>query len=143
MVCGLPRARKGAGDGQAKATLCGVQGAGGAGGGQGQKTVHEIAREYEVHPVQVQVSQWKKDLVKRLPGVFWRKPDPEAEILVRQKERLERNMGLKSVCPRRRWSVPHNGSERLTYLAPWRLCVPTRRGARTSHTFRCAAGSWT
>jgi transposase-like protein len=56
-----------------------------------QKTVNEIAREYEVHPVQV--SQWKKDLVERLPEVFGRKPGPEAEMLVRQKERLERKVG--------------------------------------------------
>ncbi len=58
---------------------------------KGQKTVNEIAREYEVHPVQV--SQWKKDLVERLPEVFGRKPGPEAEMLVRQKERLERKVG--------------------------------------------------
>ena len=55
------------------------------------KTVNEIAREHEVHPVQV--SQWKKDLIGRLPEVFGRKADPEAEVLVRQRERLERKVG--------------------------------------------------
>ena len=58
---------------------------------KGLKTVHEIAREYEVHPVQV--SQWKKDLVERLPEVFGRKPEPGAEAMNRQRERLERKVG--------------------------------------------------
>lgn len=58
---------------------------------KGLKTVNEIAREYEVHPVQV--SQWKKDLIERLPEVFGRKADPGAEALGRQRERLERKVG--------------------------------------------------
>jgi transposase-like protein len=58
---------------------------------RGLKTINEIAREHQVHPVQV--SQWKKDLVERLPEVFGRKGDLEAELLVRQRERLERKVG--------------------------------------------------
>ena len=58
---------------------------------KGLKTVNEIAREYEVHPVQV--SQWKKDLVERLPEVFGRKAGPEVEQQARQRERLERKVG--------------------------------------------------
>lgn len=58
---------------------------------QGLKTVHAIAQEHEVHPVQV--SQWKKELIERLPEVFGRKAGPEAEVLARQKERLERKVG--------------------------------------------------
>ncbi len=58
---------------------------------KGLKTINEIAREYEVHPVQV--SQWKKDLMERLPEVFGRKADLEAAELTRQKERLERKVG--------------------------------------------------
>ena len=44
----------------------------------GVKTVAEIAKEYQVHPTQV--SQWKRAIVDRLPGVFEhgarRKPRP-------------------------------------------------------------------
>jgi transposase-like protein len=38
---------------------------------QGIEPVDEIASRYEVHPVQV--SQWKKQAVERLPEVFARK----------------------------------------------------------------------
>ncbi len=58
---------------------------------QGLKTVHPIAQEYHVHPVQV--SHWKKELLERLPEVFGRKPGPEADVLARQRERLERKAG--------------------------------------------------
>ncbi len=58
---------------------------------QGLKTVHAIAQEHQVHPVQV--SQWKKELIERLPEVFGRKAGAEAEDLARQKERLERKVG--------------------------------------------------
>ncbi len=47
---------------------------------KGLKTINEIAREYEAHPVQV--SQWKKDLVERLPEVFGRAAGAECERLV-------------------------------------------------------------
>ena len=58
---------------------------------QRQKTVHAIAQEYQVHPVQV--SQGKKERLERLPEVFGRKVGPEAGTLVRQKKRLERKVG--------------------------------------------------
>ncbi len=35
---------------------------------KGQKTIQQIATEYEVHPVQV--SDWKKTLLERLPEAF-------------------------------------------------------------------------
>ena len=44
---------------------------------KGIEPVHAIASRYEVHPVQV--SQWKKEAVERLPEVFARKADHDAE----------------------------------------------------------------
>ena len=35
---------------------------------KGQKTIQQIAADYEVHPVQV--SEWKKILIERLPEAF-------------------------------------------------------------------------
>jgi transposase len=58
---------------------------------RGLKTVNEIAREHEVHPVLV--SQWKKELVERMPEVFGRKPVVDAAAGERQRERLERKVG--------------------------------------------------
>ena len=45
-----------------------------------QKTVAELAKEHQVHPVQI--SQWKKQLLDGLEGLFGagspsRRPDPE------------------------------------------------------------------
>ena len=45
-----------------------------------QKTVAELAKEHQVHPVQI--SQWKKQLLDGLEGLFEagsasRRPDPE------------------------------------------------------------------
>ena len=44
----------------------------------GNKTVAEIAREYQVHPVQV--SQWKRAILERLPEVFERGATAQAEV---------------------------------------------------------------
>lgn len=38
---------------------------------KGIKTIQEIAKEYEVHPVQV--SDWKKTLIERIPEAFERR----------------------------------------------------------------------
>jgi transposase len=42
---------------------------------KGLETVHVIAQRHEVHPVQV--SQWKKEVVERLPEVFAK---PSAQV---------------------------------------------------------------
>ena len=44
---------------------------------KGIEPVHAIAAKHQVHPVQV--SQWKKEAAERLPEVFSRKADHDAE----------------------------------------------------------------
>ena len=56
------------------------------------KTINEIAREYEVHPVQV--SQWKKEIQERLPELFRKKPDNAVNELSRERERLHKKVGM-------------------------------------------------
>ncbi len=57
----------------------------------GAKTVAEIAREYQVHPVQV--SQWKRVIVDRLPEVFEHGARAQAEASEREMARLEQKVG--------------------------------------------------
>jgi transposase len=58
---------------------------------KGIKTVAEIAREYQVHPNQV--SQWKSQLVERLPEVYERGPSVQLQESEQEIERLERKVG--------------------------------------------------
>jgi transposase-like protein len=58
---------------------------------KGIKTVAEIAREYQVHPNQV--SQWKSQLVERLPEVFENGPSAQLQEREQELERLERKVG--------------------------------------------------
>ncbi len=51
----------------------------------------EIAREYQVHPVQV--SQWKRVIVERLPEVFETGVSTLAETSEREVARLEQKVG--------------------------------------------------
>lgn len=57
----------------------------------GNKTVGEIAREYQVHPTQV--SQWKSQVQERLPEAFESGPTAQAQEAERQVERLEQEVG--------------------------------------------------
>jgi putative transposase len=55
---------------------------------KGIEPIHAIAAKYQVHPVQV--SQWKKEAAERLPEVFARKADQDAEAARgREKELFE------------------------------------------------------
>ena len=55
---------------------------------KGIEPIHAIAARYQVHPVQV--SQWKKEAAERLPEVFARKADQDAEAArAREKELFE------------------------------------------------------
>ena len=58
---------------------------------KGIEPVHAIAAKYQVHPVQV--SQWKKELLERLPEVFARKAEPEVAEAARREELLYQKIG--------------------------------------------------
>ncbi len=58
---------------------------------KGIEPVHAIAAKYQVHPVQV--SQWKKELLERLPGVFETKPPPSVAEAAAKEDRLYRKIG--------------------------------------------------
>jgi len=60
---------------------------------KGIKTIQEIARDYEVHPVQV--SDWKKILIDRMPEAFERKNGVRGggEDFEREREELHSKIG--------------------------------------------------
>jgi len=58
---------------------------------KGIEPVHAIAAKYQVHPVQV--SQWKKELLERLPEVFARKAPPSVVEAAEREERLYQKIG--------------------------------------------------
>jgi len=58
---------------------------------KGIEPVHAIAAKYQVHPVQV--SQWKKDLLERLPEVFASKAPPSVAEAAAKEDRLYRKIG--------------------------------------------------
>jgi len=57
---------------------------------KGLQTIHEIAHQYEVHPNQV--SNWKKQILERLPQVFSDKSGASKEY-DREKEMLYQQIG--------------------------------------------------
>ena len=62
---------------------------------KGMDTVNEIAAKHEVHPVQV--ANWKKELLDRVPELFERRnaaKDPAAELEIAQ---LQRKVGQLSM----------------------------------------------
>ena len=56
-----------------------------------QKTIAELAAEYEVHPNQI--SQWKKQLLDVLPEVFSRRRGEEEKRRQELTDRLYRQIG--------------------------------------------------
>lgn len=63
---------------------------------KGEKTIQQIAKEYEIHPVQV--SDWKKSMMERMPEIFssGRKKSPE-EQYEREKAQLHAKIGQQAV----------------------------------------------
>ena len=58
---------------------------------KGIEPIHAIAAKYQVHPVQV--SQWKKEASERLPEVFARKADQDAEAAKAREKELFQEIG--------------------------------------------------
>lgn len=58
---------------------------------KGVEPIHAIAVKYEVHPVQV--SQWKKEVLERLPEVFASKPPASAADHAEREAKLYQKIG--------------------------------------------------
>jgi transposase-like protein len=63
---------------------------------KGIKTIQEIAKEYDVHPVQV--SDWKKKILEGMPDVFTAAKKRSAEEVFNvQREKLHAKIGQQAV----------------------------------------------
>ena len=58
---------------------------------KGIEPVHAIAAKYQVHPVHV--SQWKKEMLERLPEVFARKAPTSVAEAAEREARLYQKIG--------------------------------------------------
>jgi transposase len=58
---------------------------------KGNKTLAEIAQDYQVHPTQI--SQWKTVILERLPDVFTHGPTAEVKQAEREVARLHEKVG--------------------------------------------------
>jgi len=59
------------------------------------KTIHEIAKDNDVHPTQV--TDWKKTLVENIAGVFENSKRTGKEGFERERERLHSKIGQLTV----------------------------------------------
>lgn len=62
---------------------------------RGIDTLNEIAAKYEIHPVQV--SNWKKELLNRVPELFARKNAAKNKDEELERAQLERKVGQLSM----------------------------------------------
>jgi transposase/putative transposase len=65
---------------------------------KGIKTIQEIAKDFDIHPVQV--SEWKKTMANNAASVFGTGADrAEAEQFERERERLHAKIGQQAIEP--------------------------------------------
>ena len=63
---------------------------------KGIKTIQQIAKEFDIHPVQV--SEWKKTMANNAASVFGSGADrAEAEQFERERERLHAKIGQQAI----------------------------------------------
>ena len=62
---------------------------------RGVKTVSEIAKAYDVHPVQV--SEWKKQALRSLPEAFEKSPNYDAAAAEKREQALHAKIGQLTV----------------------------------------------
>ena len=62
---------------------------------KGERTIAEIASQYEVHPNQI--VKWKKQLLENVSSLFSKRKDPEIEELRKLTEELYKKIGQQNI----------------------------------------------
>ena len=62
---------------------------------KGEKTISEIAAQFEVHPNQI--IKWKRQLLENVAGVFSRKQGPEVEEMKELIDKLFKKIGEQDI----------------------------------------------